>query len=162
MAELDGLTTNVLAKLGVDPATKDFVAARLLGFAIYAEGLLKRWGETYNLADGSKEQIFMIRLFQARILGKEKKTVLKNLVEDKHPPLFDMQTVLTLIHSRMAKNENVGEPGQQKTEKRGQDDKDAGDKNLRENSREQSNGNKGTGPFKKRKNTLDFTRDNTY
>lgn len=159
-AELNGLSTTVLEKLGVDPDTNDFVPARLLGFAIYAEGFSKRWGGTYDLEDGSSDQIFMIRLFQACILGKEKKTALKNLVEDKHPPLFDIETVLTLIHSRMAKNENVGEPGQQKTEKRGQDDKDAGDKKLRENSREQSNGNKGTGPFKKRKNTLDFTRDN--
>ena len=161
LAKMEGPTTKVLEKLGVSAPTNDFVVPRLLGFAIYAERFLKSWGGTDNLVDKSQDEEFMRRLFKAGILVKEKKTMLKNLVEDKHPPLFDRKAACLLIISGKALDDKVVEPGQQKIEKRGKDDKDAGDKNLRENSGEQPKGSKGTGPFKKRKNNSSLTPDTT-
>ena len=123
---MDGLTTKVLEKLGVNSPTNDFVEARFLGFAIYAEDFIKRWGGTNSLKEGSDDERFMRRLFKDGILVDKKKTALKNLVENKDSPLFDMKTASNLINSRMASDDNVAEPGKQKRPRRGKDDEDDG------------------------------------
>ena len=124
--KVDGLTTKVLEKLGVNSPTNDFVEARFLGFAIYAEDFIKRWGETNSLTEGSDDERFMRRLFKDGILVDKKITALKNLVENKDSPLFDMKTASNLINSRMASDDNVAEPGKQKRPRRGKDDEDDG------------------------------------
>ena len=57
LEEMEGSTKNVLEKLGVSALTNDFVEARFLGFAIYAEDFIKRWGETNSLKEGSDDEL---------------------------------------------------------------------------------------------------------
>ena len=81
----------------------------------------------------------MWHLFKAGILLEDKKTVLKNLLEDKDPPLFDSQTARALINTRMAApqemasvDNNFVTSGKQNGELRGKNDKlDGGKKASR-------------------------------